>query len=71
VRTFGVFLEAKEVGFEADVQARKPLSPQRSQEAVFLCHALYVTLLEEQLIGACLGSGAREPLGIGSLGLVF
>jgi len=33
---------------------------------VFLCHTLDMTLLEEQLVGACLGSGAREPLGIGS-----
>jgi hypothetical protein len=38
---------------------------------VFLCHALDVTLLEEQLAGVRLGSGAREPSGIDSLGLVF
>jgi hypothetical protein len=30
-----------------------------------------VTLSEEQLVGACLGSDARDPLGIDSLGLVF
>jgi hypothetical protein len=36
---------------------------------VFLCHASDMTLSEEQLVGACLGSGAREPPGIGSPGL--
>jgi hypothetical protein len=30
-----------------------------------------MTLLEEQLGGECLGSDAREPPGIGSLGLVL
>ena len=38
---------------------------------VFLCHALDMTLSEEQLVGARLGSDAKEPPGIGSLGLVF
>jgi hypothetical protein len=38
---------------------------------VFWCHALNTTLSEEQLVGAHLGSSARELLGIGSLGLVF
>jgi hypothetical protein len=38
---------------------------------VFLCHTLDVTLSEEQLTGAHLGSNAREPPGIDSLGLVF
>ena len=38
---------------------------------VFLCHAPDVTLSEEQLVGVRLGSGAREPPGISSLGLVF
>ena len=46
-----------------------------SSEAVesffFLCHTSDVTLSEEQLVGACLGSDAREPLSTGSLGLVF
>jgi hypothetical protein len=28
---------------------------------VFLCHALDVTLSEEQLVGVYVGSGAREP----------
>ena len=37
----------------------------------FLCHAPDVTLSEEQLAEACLGSDAREPTGISSLGLVF
>ena len=38
---------------------------------VFLCHAPDLTMLEEQLAGARLGSGARKPRGIGSPGLVF
>jgi hypothetical protein len=38
---------------------------------VFSCHTLDMTLSEEQLVGACLGSNAREPLGIISLGHVF
>ena len=38
---------------------------------IFLCHALDVTLSKEQLAEACLGSDAREPLAIDSLGLVF
>jgi hypothetical protein len=51
-----------------------PEAPEPSEAAgsfVFLCHAPDVTLLEEQLVGACLGSDAREPADIGSLGLVF
>jgi len=51
------------------MQARKPLKVVGS--FVFLCHAPGVTLSEEQLEGACLGSKASEPSGIGSLGLVF
>jgi hypothetical protein len=38
---------------------------------VFLCHAPDMTLSKEQLVGACLGSDAREAPGIGSLGIVF
>ena len=38
---------------------------------VFLCHAPDVTLSKEQLARACLGSNTKEPLAIGSLGLVF
>ena len=48
-----------------------PEPPEAVGSFVFLCHAPDMTLSEEQLAGACLGSGAREPLGIGSLGLVF
>jgi len=50
-------------------EAREP--SEATGSFVFLCHALDVTLLEEQLAGACLGSGTREPPGIGSLGLAF
>jgi hypothetical protein len=38
---------------------------------VFLCHTPDMTLSKEQLAEAHLGSGAREPPDIGSLGLVF
>jgi hypothetical protein len=56
----------------AGTHARKPLSPPEvTGSFVFLCHAPDMTLLEEQLAGACLGSDAREPSGIGSLGLVL
>jgi hypothetical protein len=53
------------VGLEA------PEPPEAVGSFVFLCHAPDVTLSEEQLIGARLESGAREPPGIGSPGLVF
>jgi hypothetical protein len=53
------------VGFETP----EPLGTTGS--FVFLCHAPNVTLSEEQLVGACLGSDTREPPGIGSLELVF
>jgi hypothetical protein len=42
-----------------------------AESFVFLCHTLDVTLLEELLAEARLGSGAREPPDIGGLGLVF
>ena len=45
--------------------------PEAAGSFVFLCYTPDVTLPEEQLAGACLGSGARKPPGIGSLGLVF
>ena len=51
------------------MRAWKPLEAVGS--FVFLCHASDVTLLKEQLVEACLGSDAREPPGISSLGLVF
>ena len=52
------------------MQAWKPPSPWKARESfVFLCHALDVTLSGEQLVGPRLGSGAKEPLSIGSLGL--
>ena len=51
------------------LEALEPLEAMGS--FVFLCHALDVTLLEEQLVEACLGSDAREPMGIGSHKLVF
>jgi hypothetical protein len=50
-------------------EALEPSEAARS--FVFLCHALDMTLSEEQLAGARLGSDAREPPGSGSLGLVF
>jgi hypothetical protein len=50
----------------------KALEPSKAMESfIFLCHALDMTLSEEQLVGARLGSDAREPPGIDSLGLVF
>jgi hypothetical protein len=49
-------LVVEEVGSRANLWAWKPMSPQRPWEAVFLCHALDVTLSEEQLVGPCLGS---------------
>jgi hypothetical protein len=72
MRPSGVFLVVKEVGSEgrrADLEATEP--PEAAGSFIFLCHAPDMTLLEEQLAGAHLGSGAREPLGIGSMGLVF
>ena len=52
--------------------AQKPPEPLEAVGSfVFLCHAPDVTLLEEQLAGARLGNNAREPSGIGILGLVF
>jgi len=54
------------------VWARKPPEPPEAAGSfVFLCHAPDVTLSEEQLTGARLGSDAEESPGIGSLGLVF
>ena len=48
----------------------KALEPSEATRSfVFLCHTPDLTLLEEQLVEACLGRDAREPLGIGSLGL--
>jgi hypothetical protein len=47
-------------------------APEPSKAAgsfVFLCHSPDVTLSEERLVGACLGSGAKEPPGISGLGL--
>jgi hypothetical protein len=38
-----------------------PDHPEAVGSIVFLCHASDMTLSEEQLAGACLGSGAREP----------
>jgi hypothetical protein len=67
-----VFLVAKAVssgGWHASSKAPEP--PEAAGSFVFLCHAPDVTLLEDQLVGACLGSGAREAPDIGSLGLVF
>ena len=55
--------------WRAGLEAPEPL--EAKGRFVFLCHALDVTLSEEQLVGARLGSNAREPPGIGSLGLVF
>ena len=63
---------AKEVGSKD--RHGGPEAPESSEAVgsfVFLCRALDVTLSEEQLVGACLGSVEREPPGIGSLGLVF
>ena len=51
------------------LEASEPLEVMES--FIFLCHAPNVTLSEEQLVGARLGSGAMEPQGIASLGLVF
>jgi hypothetical protein len=45
--------------------------PEAMRSFVFLCHAPNMTISEEQLVGSCLRSDAREPLGIGSLGLVL
>jgi hypothetical protein len=46
--------------------------PSKAMESfVFLCHTLDMTLLEEQLAEAHLGSGAREPPDISGPGLVF
>jgi hypothetical protein len=50
-------------------EAPKPLEATGS--FAFLCHAPDVTLSEEQLVGARLGSDAKEPQGIYSLGFVF
>ena len=63
---------AKEVSSRGlRVSPKAPEPPEAVGSFVFLCHAPDVTLSEEQLAGACLGSGAGEPPGIGSLGLVF
>ena len=48
-----------------------PRAPVAVGSFVFLCHAPDLTMLEVQLAGARLGSGARKPPGIGSPGLVF
>ena len=53
------------------MRAWKPELREAVGSFVFLCHAPDMTLSEEQLAGARLGSGTREPPGIGSLGLVF
>ena len=45
--------------------------PEAVGSFVFLCHTLDMTLSEEQLVGACLGSDAKEPPAIGSLALIF
>jgi hypothetical protein len=56
----------------ADMRAQKPSSSQRLRESfVFLCHAPNMTLSGELLVGPHLGSSAREPPSIDSLGLVF
>ena len=49
---------------------KTPEPPKATVTFVFFCHTLDVTLSEEQLAGARLRSGAREPPGIDSLGLV-
>ena len=48
-----------------------PEPPEVAGSFIFLCHALDVTMSEEKLAGARLGSDAWEPPGISSLGLVF
>jgi hypothetical protein len=48
-----------------------PEPPEAVESFVFLCHALDVTLSKKHLVGARLGSNARKPPGISSLGLVF
>jgi hypothetical protein len=53
------------------VSLEAPEPSEAMESFVFLCHAPNMTLSEEQLVEACLGSDAREPLGISSLGLVF
>ena len=45
-----------------------PEPPEAMGSFVFLCHAPDVTLLEEQLVGPCLGSDVGEPPSISSLG---
>jgi hypothetical protein len=62
---------AKEVGSGGQcVGPKAPEPPEAAESFVFLCHVPNMTLSEEQLAGARLGSDARKPLGIGSLGLV-
>ena len=41
-----------------------PEPPEAMESFVFLCHAPDMTLSEEQLVGARLGSDAKDPLGI-------
>jgi hypothetical protein len=48
-----------------------PEPPMAVKNFVFLCHTPDMTLLEEELAGAHLGSGAREPPGIDGPRLVF
>jgi hypothetical protein len=48
-----------------------PEPPEAVESFVFLCHIPDMTMLEEQLAEARLGSGAREPSSIGGPGLVF
>jgi hypothetical protein len=48
-----------------------PEPPKDVRSFIFLCHAPNVTLSEEQLARARLGSSAREPSGISGLRLVF
>jgi hypothetical protein len=57
------------LGIHAGLEAPEPT--EAAESFVFLCHALDVTLSEEQLVGACFGSDAREVLGIGRMGLFF
>jgi hypothetical protein len=50
---------------------KSPRAPGGCRKLCLLVSRPDVTLLEEQLAGARLGSDAREAPGIGSLGLVF
>ena len=72
VRPSGVFLVAKEISSGGGCMGSGAREPSEAMGSfVFLCHAPDMTLSEEQLVGARLGSGAGEPPGIGSPGLVF